>query len=193
MRLGVLGGTFDPVHVGHLILAQCALEQLGLEQVRFLPAGDPWRKHGRPVTEARRRLRMVELAVADNPLFEVDPLEVETPGPSYTSESLAKIAATLPQGSELFFVLGEDALADLPNWHEPEVIVRHARLAVAGRGEIAAPVPAYARDRMVRVEMPAIDVSSTELRRRVREGLTLRYYAPPAVEAYVREQGLYRD
>lgn len=190
LRLGVLGGTFDPVHVGHLILAESARTQLGLDRVLFIPAGDPWRKASRAVTRGEHRLAMVRLAIADNPAFEVDEREVRRPGPSYTSETLRELRGGLAAGDEIYFLLGEDALVDLPNWHDPAEILRSAWLAVAPRG--GAPLPALAEARVVRVEMPYIGISSSDLRERVRHGLGLRYLVPPSVEAYVREQGLYR-
>ena len=192
LRLGVLGGTFDPVHVGHLILAELARTQLLLDRVLFIPAGDPWRKASREVTSGEHRLAMVRLAIADNPAFDVDEREVRRPRPSYTSETLRELRAGLASGDEIYFLLGEDALSDLPNWHDPTEILRSARLAVAPRGGAAAPPSALTEARVVRVEMPCIGISSSDLRERVRRGLGLRYLVPPAVEAYVREQGLYR-
>ena len=190
MRLGVLGGTFDPVHLGHLRLAETAREQMGLDRVVFVPAGLPWRKAGASIAPAGHRLSMLRLATACNPAFEVSDLEVAREGPSYTAETLEALAEAHP-GAELFFLLGEDALADLPNWYQPERIRELATLAVARRpGE---PVEAGGSNgAVVWLEMPRLEISATEIRDRVRSGLSIRYLVPDAVEKYIREHGLYR-
>jgi nicotinate-nucleotide adenylyltransferase len=202
VRVGVLGGTFDPIHIGHLVLAEQAREQLALDEVLFVPAGDPWRKAGKRITPAGDRLAMVELGIAGNPAFRASRVEVERPGPSYSVETLAALAAERPD-AELYFILGEDALFDLPNWRDPAGIVSLARIAVAARGpasrldavsgeQLERLVPGLGA-RFVRVEMPAIGVSATDLRERVRRGATVRYLIPEAVEQYIRERGLYRE
>jgi nicotinate-nucleotide adenylyltransferase len=197
LRLGVLGGTFDPVHVGHLLLAEGAREQLGLEQVLFVPAGQPWRKTRRRITKAEDRLAMLRLATEDNTAFEVSDLEVSRLGPSYTGETLASIR-TEQKDAEIFFILGEDALADLPNWRDPDRIVELAMLAVARRPNDSPEdrdleLMAIAPGREVWLSMPRIDISSSEIRERVRKGLSVRYRVPEAVEAYIREHKLYKD
>jgi nicotinate-nucleotide adenylyltransferase len=197
LRLGVLGGTFDPVHVGHLLLAEEAREQLGLEQVRFVPAGQPWRKAGRRISNAEDRLAMLRLAAEDNPAFEVSDLEVSRLGPSYTGETLASIR-TEQKDAEIFFILGEDALADLPNWRDPDRIVELAVLAVArrpsdGTEERDLELMAIAPGREVWLSMPRIDISSSEIRERVQKGLSVRYRVPDAVEAYIGEHNLYMN
>jgi nicotinate-nucleotide adenylyltransferase len=193
LRLGILGGTFDPPHIGHLIVAQFALEQLQLDRVRFIPAGDPWRKAGRALTLARHRLEMTRLAVAGNDAFEVDDCEVVREGPSYTVETLRHIRASLAEDDGLFFILGEDALADLPFWRDPAGIAESATIAVVPREGIDLPedLP-FPLERLVKVEMPYIGISSTVLRERARQGLSLRYLVPPAVAAYIEKVKLYR-
>lgn len=198
MKLGVLGGTFDPVHLAHLVLAERAYEQLGLDRVHWLPAGDPWRKADRAVSPSEHRLAMVRLAIRGNPAFQVCSLELERKGPTYSVDTLAELGKKNP-GSELMFLLGWDALEDLPNWHEPERLMQLARLAVASRsGERLAPdaldrlLPGLAA-RVVWIEMPRLDISGTELRRRAAAGDSLRYLVPEGVEAYIREQGLYLE
>jgi len=198
VKLGVLGGTFDPPHVGHLILAEEARTSLQLERVLFVPAGDPWRKAGQHVTPAEHRLAMLRLALAADPCFEVCTLEVERPGPSYTVDTLEALDRRHRPGAELYFILGEDALHDLPNWKEPERIVDLAWLAVAPRAQssglttsaLDAAVPGLSQ-RIVPVAMPTIDISSTGLRARARAGQSLRYLVPLAVEEYIRRHGLY--
>lgn len=198
MRLGILGGTFDPPHVGHLILAEGARAGLELNKVLFVPAGDPWRKADQDVLAAEHRLAMLRLALASDPYFEVCALEVERPGPSYTVDTLEALHRQHGPNVELYFILGEDALHDLPNWKDPDRIVALAWLAVAPRAQGSGPitsaleaaVPGTAA-RIVPVAMPTIDISSTALRARARAGQSLRYLVPLAVEEYIRRHGLY--
>jgi nicotinate-nucleotide adenylyltransferase len=198
MKLGVLGGTFDPPHVGHLILAEEARQALGLEHVLFVPAGEPWRKTGRQLSPPEHRLAMVRLAVGDNSDFVVSILEIERKGPSYTAETLATLQQQLPDDAEIFCIMGQDSLADLPNWRQPQRIVSLARLAVARRSPWeAAEADALEKEvagisqRLVWLDMPRIDVSSTAVRERVRQGQSIRYWVPPAVEEYIRQHRLY--
>lgn len=191
MKIGVYGGTFDPPHVGHLILGEAAREQLKLDRVLFIPAGDPWRKSDRIVTPAHRRLEMTRLAVEGNAAFEVEDYEVIREGPSYTVETLEILHEHFPHDTELVLILGEDALADVPNWRQPERLVELATLAVANRRGVTLPPLPFDRARVAPVVMPGIDVSSTELRQRASQGLSLRYQVPDAVIRYVEEHGLY--
>ncbi len=197
VRLGVLGGTFDPVHIGHLALAEQARAQLELERVLWVPSGDPWRKTDRTVTPAKHRAAMVRLAIEGHTSYELCPLEIERSGPSYSVETLAELQRNEP-GSELFFLLGLDALEDLPNWCEPTRLIELVTLAVAARGgrrpaveELDRLVPGLGR-RVVWLEMPHLDVSATELRKLAAEGAGLGDRTPASVEAYIREHRLYR-
>jgi nicotinate-nucleotide adenylyltransferase len=198
VRLGVLGGTFDPPHVGHLILAEEARTRLQLDKVLFVPAGDPWRKAGQEITLAQHRLAMVQLMLVSDPHFEVSTLEVERPGPSYTVDTLEALHQQHGSGLELYFILGEDALHDMPHWKDPARIVSLAWLAVAPRPhgsesgvvDLEDVVPGLS-ERIVPLPMPTIDISSTALRERARAGLSLRYLVPLAVEEYIRRHGLY--
>ena len=206
MRVGVLGGTFDPPHVAHLILAEAALSQLALERVIFVPAGDPWRKASGAVTPAAHRLAMVRLAVVGDAHFEVSEIEVERRAPSYTVDTLAQLTERLGHECELYFILGEDALNDLPDWKQPRRIIELAWLAVAarpetrpGKGRQAARLVSDAleravpgiRERVIPLDMPALDISATALRERARAGRSPRYLVPPAVDEYIRRHGLY--
>src|SRR5829696_567148 len=134
-RVGVYGGTFDPPHLGHLILAEEARWGLGLDRLLLVPAAQPWRKAARVVSSAEHRLAMVRLAVADDPYFGVSTVEIERGGPTYTVETLEALQRELGPGAQLIFILGEDALLDLPNWRDPAGILRRAMLGVAERGE----------------------------------------------------------
>ncbi len=196
-RLGIFGGTFDPIHHGHLIIAEVLLEELQLERVLFLPAGQPPHKIGRPITPIRHRLTMLQLAVHGNPRFGISYVDVRRPGPCYTADSLALLREEYPE-HELVFLMGQDSLHDLPTWHEPERIAQQALLGVALRPgvridleTIFRQVPA-ARDRVILVPVPLIQIAASDIRRRVAEGRTIRYQVPLAVEDYIRQNGLYR-
>ncbi len=194
-RLGLLGGTFDPVHIGHLILGETAREQLDLDRVLFMPTGQPWRKAGRNITAAPHRVKMLRLAIADNPAFEVSLMEVERPGPSYTVDTLGELTSA-GAALDTFLIIGEDSLLDLPNWKEAERVVEMATLAVAGRGPdtvATAVLPGYVRERLVWLDMPVVDVSATAIRERVRAGLSVRYMMPEPVRRYIEDNGLYRQ
>ena len=196
MRLGVLGGTFDPVHHGHLVLAERAREQLKLGKVLWLPAGDPWRKAERQVAAAKHRVEMVRRAISGSGEFELSTLEIEREGPTYTVDTLAALGDQYP-GDELFFLLGQDALEDVLNWRDPERLIALATLAVAARGEERRSPAALDRlvpglsGRVTWIEMLRLEISATELRRRAAAGQSLRYVTPDAVATYIREQRLY--
>jgi nicotinate-nucleotide adenylyltransferase len=195
MRLGIFGGTFDPVHYGHLLLAECCREQLRLEKVWFLPAAVPPHKQARELAPAEQRIEMLELALGGHEAFEVCRYEMEGGGVNYTVDTLAHFKEA-DAGRELFFLMGADSLRDLPTWKEPERLCRLAvPVVVRRRGEAdladtkeLGPLGA----RLERVEMPAIELSSSELRRRVAEGRSIRYRTPRAVEKYIESHGLYR-
>lgn len=195
MKVGVLGGTFDPVHLGHLVLAERARDELSLDLVLFVPAGDPWRKSHREITPAEHRLAMLQLAVEGNDAFGVSDLEIRREGPTYTADTLAVLAAERLD-DEFYFIVGADALADMPNWHEPERIVEHARLAVAPRDVQEANIAALAlpaiAGRIVQFTMPPLAVSSTEVRERIAAGRSVRYLVGDRVLDYIGERGLYR-
>ena len=200
MKIGLLGGTFDPVHLAHLAVAEGVWTQLDLDRVTFIPAGEPWRKADHTIAGAEHRLAMLRLAVAGNDHFDISLVEVERWGPSYTVDTLEAMHAGLPSGAELFCILGRDALFDLPNWKDPLRIVQLCRLAVVARpgyeerelAELEVLAPGLL-EHVIFVEAPLLDISSTDIRRRVREGLSIRYLVPDAVAAYISDHGLYRD
>ena len=198
MRIGVVGGTFDPVHHGHLVAAEEVRACLDLDRVLFVPAGQPPHKR-RAVTPAADRVAMLAAAIADNPAFAISRVEVDRPGPSYSVDTLARLRAELGPEDELYFVVGMDMLADLPHWHQPERLADLARLVAVTRpgfppfdlARLEGIVPnAGAAIRIVPV--PELRISATDLRRRVATGRPIRYQVPAAVEAYIRERGLYR-
>lgn len=197
MKVGVLGGTFDPPHIGHLVAAEEARVQLDLERVMFVPAGTPPHKLDRCVTHVTHRVEMIMRAVSSNPHFFVSLVDVERPGPSYTVDMLQVLRDRLESDTEIFFIMGMDSLIDLPNWHKPERLIELCRLAVVNRpgynvnmSELGAVLPGI-EPVIDYVSMPLIEVSSTDLADRVHRGQSIRYYVPAEVEAYIQAHRLY--
>ena len=199
--LGILGGTFDPIHVGHLAIAEQVREVLGLERVLFVPSRLPVHKPGRPVSPADDRVAMVALAIAGNPAFALSREEVDRPGPSYavdTLEAFADEARAAGREPDLTFILSAEAYAGLPTWHRPARILELSRMAVVPRpgtppadpDEIARLLPGADR-RTVLVDGPLLDVSASSIRARVAGGRSIRYLVPDAVIAYISDHGLY--
>ncbi len=197
-RVGVLGGTFDPIHDGHLVAAQEAWHQLQLDYVLLLPAGDPPHKTGQPFASAEDRVRMVEQAIAGRDHLRLSRVDLDRPGPHYTADTLALLQEELGPGVRLFFIEGADSLAEIDTWHEPERVVSAAELAVVGRPGYSVDVAALeARlpglpERIHWVAMPALAISSTDLRPRVRTGRPIGYLLPASVEEYVYAHHLYQ-
>jgi nicotinate-nucleotide adenylyltransferase len=204
MRLGLFGGTFDPIHLGHLILAESCREALGLDRVWFVVAGAPPHKRG-DRTPVADRLEMARIAVAGHPAFEVSEIEARGPGPPYSYATLEAVRLDRPD-DELFFLIGGDSLVDLPGWRRPERIAELATIVVVGRpgaaigpaagagsgpGSGGSPGAFDLASRVRVVESPLIDIASSDLRRRVAEGRSIRYRVPRGVEAYIRGRGLY--
>jgi len=197
MRLGLFGGTFDPIHLGHLILAEQCRESCGLDRVWFVVAGEPPHKPGGR-TAVAHRLEMAGLAVAGHSAFAVSEIETKRPGPHYSVETLESVRQDSP-GEELFFLIGADSLADLVTWREPARIAQLATIVVVNRPGIEEVDPAGLPDfgpgshRLLSVTVPPIGIASTDLRRRLAEGRSIRYQVPRGVEAYIEAHGLYRD
>ena len=196
MNIGVLGGTFDPIHIGHLVVAEEARIKLELREVLLVPAGQPWLKLDRNITAAVHRVEMVRRAIADNPHFRLCALEVERPGLSYTVDTLTMLRKQLGSEASLFFILGRDTLAELPLWKEPEKLVQLCRLVVAPRlgskdlKHLETAVPGLL-DKVIQLDMPVIGISSSGIRHRIAQGVSIRYLVPPEVEKYIREQRIY--
>jgi nicotinate-nucleotide adenylyltransferase len=197
-RFGVLGGSFDPPHYGHLALAETARVQLELSRVLFVPAGTPPHKRNRSLSPVEDRAAMTALAIADNPAFALSRVDIERPGPHYSVDMLALLRQQHPSVAEWFFLLGEDALHDLPAWYRPQEILEQATLAVMPRlgqnvdvAALTAKLPLLA-ERLVWLNVPPVHYSATDLRARVRAGLPLRYLVPPAVAVYIRDHTLYQ-
>lgn len=188
LKVGVFGGSFDPVHIGHLVAAEQAAVRLALDLVRFVPAGRHPLKN-RHHAPAEHRVAMVEAAIQDNPRFVLDPREAQRPGPSYTVDTLRQMAAESPSDA-LFLLLGADTARELSAWREAEAIAGLATIVVLTRP--GATPPAHPLIMRV-VEVPEIDVSATAVREAVRRGESVRYLVPPAVDEYIARHGLYRD
>jgi nicotinate-nucleotide adenylyltransferase len=198
-RLGLLGGTFDPIHCGHLVIAEEARVRLDLAEVRFVPAGQPPHKRPDAVSPAADRLAMVRLAIAGNPAFTVSTLEIERAGPSYTVDTVRQVAQTEGPDVHLHFIVGGDALPDLLSWYAPDRLLDLCTLVVVRRPEVQ---PVDLRDlqerlpalekKLILLDGPQFAVSGTEIRQRMNTQLPIRYQVPEAVWAYVREHGLYR-
>ena len=195
--IGILGGTFDPIHLAHLAIAEEAREALGLVKVLFVPAAMPPHKVDRPVSDPEHRLAMVELAIADNPAFEASRIELGRTGPSYTVDTLEALAA---EGSDPVLILSAEAFRELRTWHRPERILELARLAVvprdgfpdANRAFLAEHFPGF-EDRATFLTGPRLRLSASELRDRAATGRSLRYLVPDAVAGYIGDHALYSD
>lgn len=199
MRRGILGGTFDPIHTGHLILAQEVQWRLGLDEIWFLPAGEPWMKRGEPLTHKDHRKAMVELAIAGNPTFRLSTAELDRPGDTYTVETLEELRSDQLKGDDVMFIMGVDTFNSLPRWKDPARILELVRLVVAlrpGYGrmdpkELEAIDPT-AGERVMTLEVPLIEISGTELRRRAAAGEPIHYLVPDGVREYIENNSLYR-
>ena len=200
MNIGILGGTFDPVHLGHLSIAKAAMDHAGLERVLFIPAGQPRLKQAEPAASVSHRIAMVRLAIQDNPRFQVCDMEARRPGPTYSVDTLEELSVKLGPGADLFFILGMDVLGQLDRWKDPERVLTLCRLLVLDRpGEEDFDWPGFysrvpgAENSVEIVVGPAVEVSATELRRRSSAGELLVGQTPIAVAQYIRQHGLYLE
>lgn len=197
-RVGILGGTFDPPHIGHLILGEYMAEALRLDYLLFVPAADPPHKQLQKKTLINHRLAMVRIALADNPRFQISRVDIDRAGPHYSVDTVQIIQQQYPQ-AELYFVMGGDSLRDLPTWSQPERLIQLVRLAVMRRpGDIVTAqmhedvLPGLA-ERVEIIDAPVLEISSRQIIRRIRDGLSVRYLVPDAVRAYIHDNELYRD
>lgn len=193
MKIGIYGGTFDPIHIGHLILAESVREDLELDEVWFVPAFLNPHKAGRASTPPKFRLEMLRFAIAGHPNFKLSEIEIRRKGPSFTCETLQSIHHERP-ADELFLMIGADSLTDFPNWREPDRILELSTVVAVNRGREAAVIPQeVSRERIQIVNMPAIEVSATEIRNRIREAKSIRYFTPRAVELFIQANSLYAE
>ncbi len=198
MNIGVLGGTFDPIHIGHLIAAEEARVRLDLDEVLFMPAGQPWLKNERHILPVSHRVEMVHLAIAGNKYFKISTLETERPGDSYTVDTIEELQRIYGTAANIFFIVGQDSLQLFPNWKNPVRLLQLCQLVVMDRPETPSPdiaaleqvVPGVTR-RLIQLHMPWIGISSTDIRERIARGRSIRYLVPLPVEEYIMVHGLY--
>ncbi len=198
MDIGVLGGTFDPIHNAHLIVADEVRTRLNLDQVLFVPAGQPWLKKDSPILAVEHRVPMVRLAIADKPYFQLSTIEIDRAGPTYSVDTIAELQAQLGAENELFFILGWDNLAQLSQWRQPSELIKMCRLVAVPRpgyrlpslDSLEAVIPGLSQ-RLILLDKPEIDISATEIRKRVARGLSIRHLVPQPVAKYIRLHKLY--
>ena len=198
MNIGVMGGNLDPIHNGHLVVAEEVRTRLDLAEVLFVPAGQPWLKVYGYISPAEHRVQMVRLAIADKPYFKLSTIEIERAGFSYTVDTIAELLGQLDAGDELFFILGWDSLAQLPIWKEPSRLIRMCRLVAVPRPGYPIPdlkfmepkVPGLSQN-VILMEKPEIDISAFAIRKRVAQGLSIRHLVPEPVERYIKQHRLY--
>ncbi len=196
-RLAVMGGTFDPIHYAHLLIAEDVRRRFQLPQVLFMPSGSPPHKKDYEVSSAEDRYIMALLATCGNPHFSVSRLEIDRPGPSYTIDTLRRLKDELGEGAQLHFVTGADAILEILTWHEPDAILDEARLIAVPRpgfdlGTLDETLGARRASKVTVIDAPLAEISSTMIRRRVEEGASIRYLTPRPVIEYINKRGLYR-
>jgi nicotinate-nucleotide adenylyltransferase len=201
MNIGVLGGTFDPIHIGHLEVAEEAVARLDLPRILFIPAGQPWLKlnNANAVSPVQHRLEMVRLGIAGHPRFKLSTLEIERGGPTYSVDTIAQLHSQLGKGDEIFFILGWDNLMQLPKWHQPQRLLEFCRLVAVPRVDFPLPdlttlereLPGIT-ERVILFDRPRIDINASEIRKRAAEGKSISEFVPKAVESYIKEHGLYK-
>jgi nicotinate-nucleotide adenylyltransferase len=200
VNIGVLGGTFDPVHMGHLIIAEEVRARLDLAEILFVPAGQPWLKlnNSNAISPAEHRLEMLRMAIAGEPAFKLSTMEIDRPGPTYTVDTMAELRGQVGAEGRLYFILGWDNLNQLPRWRQPQRLVGLCRLVPVRRVGFASPdldsleaaIPGLAKS-LVMLDTPQIEISASEIRQRVARGLSIHKLVPEAVEKYIIEKRLY--
>ncbi len=198
VRIGVLGGTFDPPHLGHLAIAEQAIAQLELEEVNFVPARLPPHKSAKDISPVEHRVEMVRLAIAGNPRFVLSYVDVDREGPSYSVDTVRLLRQGWDESVEIYFIMGMDSLASILTWHQPDELIRLCRLAVFSRSgygaaldELGKKLPGL-RERVTFIQSPNLEISANEIQRRVRAGESIADLVPEAVADYIAEQGLYK-
>jgi nicotinate-nucleotide adenylyltransferase len=197
LRIGVMGGTFDPIHNGHLILAEQALSELKLDKVLFITASNPPHKFNLVITDANIRYKMAEAAIGGNPNFELSDLEMKRSGASYTVDTLIELKRDYKDNVELFLLMGADEAAMFSSWKDPEIICTLAKVVVANRPgftveDAIISMPASITDKIIKLQIPGIDISSTQLRLMVKLSKAIKYLVPLKVEELIISEGLYK-
>ncbi|MBI3960153.1 MAG: nicotinate-nucleotide adenylyltransferase [Chloroflexi bacterium] len=197
LRIGIFGGTFDPIHIGHLILAEEAWFQLDLDRVYLVPAGDPPHKQDRRLAPVEHRIRMAQLATADSDYIRVSRVDADRPGPHYTADMVRIVRQRVDRQVELYFLMGMDSLGDLPTWSEAQWLVDNCRLVALSRHDVDidwerlnSALPGV-QEKVIILDMPELEIASNIIQRRVRSGQPIRYQVPRLVERYIREHNIY--
>ena len=198
MKTGILGGTFDPIHNGHLAIAEEARAYLNLKEVIFLPAGQPWMKSDRPILPAKQRIEMLGLALQGKPYVKISTMEVEHKGPSYSVDTIAKLKAQSTVATDLYFIIGWDNLARITLWKDPAKLIQLCFLVAVPRPgydrpdikKLEAEIPGISR-KTILMDKPRVDISATDIRNKVAQGLSISELVPEAVEKYIKENSLY--
>ena len=198
MKTGILGGTFDPIHNGHLAIAEEARAYLNLKEVIFLPAGQPWMKSDRPILPAKQRIEMLGLALQGKPYVKISTMEVEHKGPSYSVDTFAKLKAQSTVATDLYFIIGWDNLARITLWKDPAKLIQLCFLVAVPRPgydrpdikKLEAEIPGISR-KTILMDKPRVDISATDIRNKVAQGLSISELVPEAVEKYIKENSLY--
>jgi nicotinate-nucleotide adenylyltransferase len=200
MKTGILGGTFDPIHTGHITVADVVREELGLAEIIFVPAARPWLKSGTFILSAEHRLDMVRLAITSKSYFKVSTGEIERKGPTFSIDTVTEMKREIGDNDELLFIIGWDNLSELPRWYQPKRLIRLCRLVAVPRagfpvpdlGSLEAAIPGISR-RVIMLDKPRIDISASVIRERVRLRLPIGHLVPKAVEKYIEDNALYRE
>ena len=200
-KIAVMGGTFDPIHFGHLAAAEAVRTELNLEKVLFLPAGRPAHKQNQIITEPKSRFIMTALAVANNPNFEASSLEIERPGTTYTIETIKQLITIYGSEAEIYFIIGADSVFELPSWYKVRELLRICKIVVVTRPgfdnevleqKINELTEEYNGD-IYLIEIPSLEISSTDIRDRIKTGKSIKYLLPESVESYIKENDIYRE
>jgi len=199
-KIGIMGGTFDPIHIGHLVTAEAVRNEYGLDQVLFIPASSPPHKQTMDVTPAIHRYIMTVMATYSNPYFYVSTIEMERPGPSFTVDTILALMEQFGDQTELFFIMGADAVQELPTWNNVDRLLELCPIIAAARPGCSSAIDgiiqyfgAVGQNRIHRLVTPELEISSTDIRERVRTGHSVKYIVPDSVESYILKEGLYRE
>ena len=199
-RVGILGGTFDPIHIGHLMMAEAVRDEYELENVLFIPAAQPPHKLGRKISPAEDRYLMTVLATCSNPNFEVSDIEMNRPGPSYTIDTISQLITQYGKGTEFFFITGADAIQEIHTWDRIDELLELCHFIGASRqgclpdvNQIKESFGELGKRKIHRLETPELEISSTDIRNRIKKGYSIKYIVPSCVEQYIYKEGLYKD
>ena len=200
VRIGVLGGTFDPIHNGHIVIAEEVRVKLDLSVVLFMPAGEPWMKANTPISAAEHRVAMVRLAIEGKPHFKLSTMEIERPGPTYTIDTVTELKSQIGAKDEIFFILGQDNIPQLPKWKEPARLIKLCYLVAVPRPGTRPPdlkslegTAAGISERVILLDKPLVDVGASDIRTCVARGQSISHLVPEAVDRYIQEHGLYKN